>query len=186
MILILDSHSLSYLMGKVQSNEKEMEELYISLREKIFSFLLKYTQNHDTAMDLLQDTFVSFFQKYKDSKLKKEDAGALLFRIARNRSINYAKKFSTQKEFSGMHIEFHPDERSFEKKVLDKDTEFNLKTLMEELPQLEKDALYLRFVEEMSLQEISKILNTSLSSVSRIIARGTKQLIMMAKKRGIL
>ncbi|EMG20338.1 sigma-70 region 2 [Leptospira interrogans serovar Copenhageni str. LT2050] len=49
-------------------------------------------------MDLMQDTFLNFFRKYSDTDIDQEQAIRLLYTIARNRSINYSRKFSTVKE----------------------------------------------------------------------------------------
>lgn len=73
-----------------------MDALYREYSGKIFDFLYKYSSgNPEIAMDLMQDTFLNFFRKYSDTDIDQEQAIRLLYTIARNRSINYSRKFST-------------------------------------------------------------------------------------------
>ncbi|MEM7179636.1 MAG: sigma-70 family RNA polymerase sigma factor, partial [Spirochaetota bacterium] len=83
-----------------------MEQLYTKYSKRIFDYLYKYTNNEEVASDLMQDTFLSFYKSYIDKGFSEERSLMLLYTIAKNNSINYSKKFSTQKESSG-NVDFY-------------------------------------------------------------------------------
>lgn len=135
-------------------------------------------------MDLMQDTFLNFFRKYSDSDVDREQAIRLLYTIARNRSINYSRKFSTIKESGNSEMQdFQEQKLSFVRKAELKDLEERLLVCLDELEEDEKYALILRFMEDYSLATIAEIMNISVSTVSRLIVKGTAKVTEIAEKK---
>lgn len=162
-----------------------MERLYLVFRKRIYDFLYKYTKNSDTAMDLTQDTFLSFFKTYAGKDLSEEKAGMLLYRIARNRSINYAKKFSTVRETVSYTEDRSYASGGFEKRLELLDLESKLGECLDQLDPSEKEIIILRFVEGLNLTAIAEIMEISVSTASRLVIRATSNLIELAEKNGI-
>ncbi|MCC5813163.1 MAG: sigma-70 family RNA polymerase sigma factor [Leptospira sp.] len=162
-----------------------MEQLFRSMQKRIYDFLYKYTQNPETAMDLLQDTFLSFFKSYGDANLPEEQSIMLLYRIARNRSINFAKKFSTKNESQASEIFVVPDVRNFAKELETKDLENKLLECLDDLDPNEKEAIILKYVEGLNQSQIASILDVSISTVSRTITKATAKLLVMAREKEI-
>lgn len=137
-------------------------------------------------MDLMQDTFLNFFRKYSDSDVDREQAIRLLYTIARNRSINYSRKFSTVKESGNSEMQdFQEQKLSFVRKAELKDLEERLLVCLDELEEDEKYALILRFMEDYSLATIAEIMNISVSTVSRLIVKGTAKVTEIAEKKNL-
>lgn len=137
-------------------------------------------------MDLMQDTFLNFFRKYSDSDVDREQAIRLLYTIARNRSINYSRKFSTIKESGNSEMQdFQEQKLSFVRKAELKDLEERLLVCLDELEEDEKYALILRFMEDYSLATIAEIMNISVSTVSRLIVKGTAKVTEIAEKKNL-
>lgn len=169
----------------MQDKTHYMQSLYEINYKKIFDFLYKFTRNSDLAFDLTQDTFVSFFKSYLDDDLSNEKSIMLLYRIARNHSINFFKKFSTQKENSGNVEEYKSEKLSFETKLELGDMEEKLYQYIESLPEEQKTALLLKNVEGLTLVQISEIMGTSISTVSRLVVKATANLIQIAEKNNL-
>ncbi len=137
-------------------------------------------------MDLMQDTFLNFFRKYSDSDVDREQAIRLLYTIARNRSINYSRKFSTVKESGNSEMQdFQEEKLSFVRKAELKDLEERLLICLDELEEDEKYALILRFMEDYSLATIAEIMNISVSTVSRLIVKATAKVTEIAEKKNL-
>lgn len=185
MILLVDHLAETFPMGRMQSNREKMEKIYVSLQKRIYDFLLKYTQNPETAMDLLQDSFLSFFQSYQDKDLTEEESLMLLYRIARNRSINHSKKFSTQKEIHFPSEVYYPDKRNFVKELETEDLEKCMLECLEFLDPAEKEIIILKHIEELNLSEIGKIMDISVSTASRLGKRALKNLAEIASRKGV-
>lgn len=184
-VLILDSSGFSFPMGWMLGNRSAMERIYTSFQKRIYDFLYKYTQNVDTAMDLLQDTFLSFFKSYGDKNLSDEQAIMLLYRIARNRSINHSKKFSSIKEIQAIPDSSLSDSRSFVKDMEAEDMEARLLKCLDDLEESEREVIILRFIEDLNLTQIGEIMEISVSTASRLVGKATSRLLRLAKEKEI-
>ncbi|MCB1143847.1 MAG: sigma-70 family RNA polymerase sigma factor [Leptospiraceae bacterium] len=167
--------------------DKFLEELYLENRKRIFDFLFRFSNNFDTAMELMQDTFVSYIKNYSEREYSKERATMLLYTIARNLSINYSKKFSTIRESHTAEVDhFEHNVLSFEKKLENKDLETQLQNCLNELPEDLKTSYVLRILEDLSLSQIAEIMEISISTASRLVVKAQRTLYEMAKERKIL
>ncbi len=169
------------------SREKEfISRIYEKYNHQIFVFLMKYNHDFDIASDLMQDTFVSFFEKYQNSNLNDTDSLKLLYRISRNNSINYQNKLSTKKEKVVSLESYKVEKTSFVEEEELKDMEQRLYSCLKLLPEEQKTAFLLRNIEELKLEEISEIMNISISTASRLVVKATSKLLELAKEKGIL
>ena len=183
--ILLDYSANSTLLEWMLYKKLSMERLYASTQKRIYDFLFKYTRNSDTAMDLTQDTFLSFFNTYSDHNLSEEKSIMLLYTIARNRSINFAKKFSTMKENSALNEEIHATNTSFEKKLEWQDLENKLWQCLDELNEDERCIIELRHIQDYNLTQISEIMEISVSTASRMVVKATSNLLKLAEEKKI-
>lgn len=169
----------------MQDKNIYLKNLYEKFHKRIFDFLYKYTNNQDTASDLMQETFYSFFKSYGESDFPEEKALMLLYTIARNHSINYSRKFSTIREKTD-YIDIHSSKAtSFERKEELKEMEEKLFDCLSLLPEDQKTAVLLKAMEDLTLSQIAECMETSVSTVSRLVVKGTAKLLELAKKKGI-
>ncbi len=167
--------------GKISS----MEMLYKKAHKRIFDFLYKFTNNEEVALDLMQETFLSYYKYYSMNELPLEKSMMVLYTIARNNSINHSKKFSTKNESSFEKIEYKSGAASVEKNYELKDLEEKLFSHLSTLPEEQKTAVILKNVEDMTLQQISEIMEISISTASRLVTKGLASLVEYAKENGI-
>ncbi|TGK01932.1 sigma-70 family RNA polymerase sigma factor [Leptospira langatensis] len=169
------------------SRKDFMETLYRESSGRIFDFLYKYTGNQEVASDLMQDTFLNFFKKYSDSDLNKEQSLKLLYTIARNRSINHAKKFSTVKESGSDDMGHYKEEgQSFVRKTELSDLETRLMECLGDLEEGERYALVLKNIENYTLSDIAEVMDISVATASRLVVKATAKLLEIAKSKQIL
>ncbi|WCL47823.1 RNA polymerase sigma factor [Leptospira sp. GIMC2001] len=169
----------------MQDKKIEMAELYANTHKRIYDFLYKYCNNPDLAMDLMQDTFLNYFKSYGEQDLDQEKSIMILYTIARNRSINFGKKFSTQREKSAPVDDFKSERIGFEKKLELLDLENKLLNCLDELAEDEKECILLRHIEGLNLTQISGIMNISVSTASRLVVKSTANLLELAQKNNI-
>jgi RNA polymerase sigma factor (sigma-70 family) len=183
--ILLDYSGNSTLLEWMLDKKLSMEKLYASAQKRIYDFLFKYTRNSDTAMDLTQDTFLSFFKTYSEQDLSEEKSIMLLYTIARNRSINFAKKFSTMKENSALNEEIHATNTSFEKRLEWQDLESKLWQCLDYLNEDERCIIELRHIQDYNLTQISEIMGISVSTASRMVVKATSNLLKLAEEKKI-
>jgi len=163
-----------------------LEQLYAKSHKRIYDFLYKYTHNSETALDLMQDTFLNFQRAYEKSGLPEEKAIMVLYTIARNLSINFAKKHSNQKEISGLNLDRASNSMGQEKQAVYQDLEERLYSLLSELKEEEKVALLLKNVEGFSLAQIAQVLEVSISTASRLVTKAQERLVLLATERNLV
>lgn len=152
--------------------------------KKIFNYLLKMLRNREDAEDILQETFISFYQKMES--VSEEAHLAYLYRTAHNKALNHIKKQKKQKNSITVQaeMEYFPDQKKSEE-----NDDKNLHTLQKAFFSLsEKDAtlLEMQFYQKMSYKDIAAALEISERAVdSRLVRakRKMKKIISQETKR---
>lgn len=87
-----DEEKIQALLENIKcSDETAFEEFFYIYQPSVFHFLYHYTCDRQASEDLLQDTFIKFWQVREKLDLASSPT-ALLFRIARNLGINYVTR----------------------------------------------------------------------------------------------
>ena len=160
---------------------KQLVDLY---QDKTYSVCLGYLKNVEDAEDTTQEVFIELFRsiyKYKgDSALN-----TWIYRIAVNKSLEVIRRRKTKKRFSFLNTLFGKEE-AIEKNYADfnhpgiklenKERAEVLFRHIDKLPDNQRTAFQLHKIQEMSYQEISAIMNTSLSSIESLMFRAKKNL----------
>lgn len=155
------------------------EKIYADESDAIFRFCLVRVSDREQALDITQETFLRLWQS-----LNKEDTilnnKAFLFTVARRLIIDWYRK----KKSLSLDKMLWGDESSENDIIDDKATE-NLEAKLEgrylldkinELDYNHREPIYLRFVEDLSPQEIGKILGISANAASVRINRALLEL----------
>ncbi len=169
-----DPHKL--LISIANGDRNGFRKLYDLFSEKVYNTALSYVQNEADAEEITQDVFTSIFRnatKFKgDSAVK-----TWIYRITVNTSLNHIKK---KKRFSFLKFgESEIDKPDFEHPGVLLENKENAKTLfkvIDTLPDSQKTAFILSFVEELPRQEIADIMDISLKAVESLIQRAKKNL----------
>lgn len=153
--------------------EKDFFALYEKEGDALSRFAFYRVSDQEAAKDIVQSAFLKMWEVLVSGK-DIENKRAFLFRIASNLVIDRYRK---TKEYSldvlaemgfdapddaGVPIEDHIDTGS----ALE---------LLERLPEKTRDAVWLRMVEEWSVQDIAELADESVNAVSVRIHRGMKE-----------
>ncbi|WP_442265954.1 RNA polymerase sigma factor [Tenacibaculum sp. ZS6-P6] len=152
-----------YINGK----EIALEFLVRKHQQRIFSFIYSKVQDRDVAEDIFQDTFIKVIKTLKKGNYNEE--GKFLpwvMRISHNLVIDYFRKnnrmpfFNNSDEFDIFSI-ISDDALNAEKRIIKDQILLDVKNLIEELPEEQKEVLKMRIYMDMSFNEISE--NTGVS-----------------------
>lgn len=150
----------------------------------IYNLCLQYAPNKLDAEDLTQEVFAA---AYKNIHTFQGNAkvSTWIYSIALNKSKEFLRNQSRQKR-SGVHIEIQQEDGSDKEfaihfdhpgvKLEHKEEAQIVFQAIESLPDNQRDAFILHRIEGKSYEEISEILNTSLSSVESLMFRAKKKL----------
>jgi len=160
--------------------KKIFEKAYADNADALYRFTLSRVSNKDQAIDIVEDTYVRLWQTLQKQKV--EEPRALLYRIARNLIIDWYRKSKSisMQTFAGEdteNSEMHMD--MFAGNLVGVDVTLEAKMVIEKIAGLEpiyREAVYLRYVEELTPREIAEILGESPNVISVRINRGVKLL----------
>ncbi len=153
-----------------------LNDAYEQFSDVIFRYCLFQTSNREKALDLTQDVFIKTWEYILNGK-KIDNLKAFLYKVAKNLIIDYRRK---KKLFSlDQLLESGFDVKNEVNEIKRKEDLFELNSILEiinDLAEKEKEILFLRFVEDISVKEIAKILKKSESNISVQIHRSIKKL----------
>lgn len=178
-----------YLRLKQRDKEAFLKayDLYV---DSIYRFILFKVRSPEEAEDITSSVFLKTWDYIQNQKLKEyKTLKSFLYKVARNLVIDHYRKQARQKDVSinkddGSSIDL-PDEKqdTHDKIALDSDIQF----LMQKLTLLKdeyREAIVLRYVDDMSISEIANILEKNKGNVRVIIYRAIKALKELAQEKG--
>ncbi len=191
-----DSKNKLEFFRQVISGDKSSFSKFIRLyQKKIFNFCYSFFLDYAKAEDLMQETFLKFYQSSGNIK-QIEKLESYLFQVARNlcRDTHRKKKeilispIKDNSDSGGVSLEklTRPDTRTPEKKYISREQrEFRshqaaqLHEKMKDLDEDQRAAIYLIHFEKLSYAKAAKILQCPEGTVKSRVNRGIKSLSKM-------
>lgn len=168
----------------IKGNEIALEILIKRHQQRIYSFIYSKVQDKDITEDIFQDTFIKVIRTLKRGNYNEE--GKFLpwvVRIAQNLIIDYFRKnnrmpkFKNTEEFDIFSV-LSDGALNAENKIIKEQILNDVKELIEELPEEQKQVLKMRIYNDMSFNEISE--NTGVS-INTALGRMRYALINLRK-----
>jgi RNA polymerase sigma-70 factor (ECF subfamily) len=153
-------------------------------KDMVFNTSLGIVQNIEDAEDVAQEVFVQVYQSIASFKGEAK-ISTWLYRITITKSLDHQKKKKRKKRFAfvkslfGMEGEQTVDIPEFHHPGIaleNKEKAAELFRAIGKLPEMQKTAFTLNKIEGLSYQEISEVMETSLSSVESLIHRAKNNL----------
>ena len=157
-------------------------ELYGLFSDKVYNTALSYVQNEQDAEEITQDVFTNIYRNA--AKFKGESSlSTWIYRITVNTALNHIKR---KKRFSFLTFGASKmDQPDFEHPgvVLEnKEAAKALVKVIDTLPEKQKTAFILSFIEELPRQEVADIMELSLKAVESLLQRAKQQLRIKLEK----
>ncbi|HEX9601886.1 MAG TPA: sigma-70 family RNA polymerase sigma factor [Mariniflexile sp.] len=165
--LIQDSTLVS---NYIKGDESALEILINRHKQKIYSFIYSKVYDRDVAEDIFQDTFIKVIRTLKKGAYNEE--GKFLpwvMRISHNlvidffRKSNRMPKFDNTDEFNIFSV-LSDNSLNAENSIIKEQVETDVRRLVEELPQDQKEVLLMRIYEDLSFKEISDKTGVSINT----------------------
>jgi RNA polymerase sigma-70 factor, ECF subfamily len=176
----------SEIIKRLKSGDNEIFRMVVEKYQKmVLNCSYKFLRNRESAEDITQEVFLQIFESINsfraDSKLS-----TWIYRITVTKSLNHLKSLKRKKRFAILISLFGEDEveqripapgnMSPIKDLENQDRARVLNMALEKLPENQRIAFTLSKNNEMSYEEISSVLNTSISSVESLIYRAKTNL----------
>lgn len=154
----------------IDGNEAALCQLITRHKEKVFSFIYSKVYDRDVAEDIFQDTFIKVIRTLKRGAYNEE--GKFLpwvMRISHNLVIDYFRKnnrmpkFENNGDFNIFSV-LSDESLNAEKRLIKDQVADDVKRLIEELPEDQKNVLIMRIYKDMSFKEISEQTGVSINT----------------------
>jgi len=154
----------------LEGDENSFEVLLLKYKDRVFSQLLIMVKNRDLAEDLFQETFIKVVNTLKLGKYNHE--GKFLpwvKRIAHNLAIDHFRKLKKRSEVYNRDkydlISNIPEESMNIEEILVNDQILgSVKSLVDELPDEQREVLKMRIYMDLSFKEISEETGVSINT----------------------
>ncbi len=156
----------NYLSG----NEAALSLLIEKHQSKIYGFIYSKIADRDVSDDIFQDTFIKVIKTLKSNSYNEE--GKFLpwvMRIAHNLVVDHYRRnkkmplYRETEEFSIFSV-MRDSTPTIEKQLITEQVEFDLKRLIESLPDDQKQVLVMRMYQDLSFKEIADQTGVSINT----------------------
>jgi len=149
------------------------EELVYRYEKRIYAFVLLSCPNAADAQELTQDTFVRTFQAIAQFNSRYEFS-TWLFTIARRKCIDRHRRIRPATEELHPELAAGDDPAALVSRAEERNDLWELARRL--LPATQYQALWLRYVEEMSLAQVAQALSQSLTHVKVLLFRARRSM----------
>jgi len=154
----------------IDGNERSLEILVGRHKQRIYSFIYSKVLDRDISEDIFQDTFIKVINTLKKGSYNEE--GKFLpwvMRIAHNLVIDHFRKdnrmpsFKNTDEFDIFSV-LSDSSLNAEKRIIKDQIHMDVRNLVDELPEDQKQVLMMRIYRDMSFKEISEQTGVSINT----------------------
>lgn len=180
--MTINSENIDYCRLKwiqFKDGDKEAFAFFYNMYiDSLFNYGLKICSDEDTVKDAMQEIFIDLYLNREKNKTSPENLKYYLFlALKRNlvKRLQKNRKFETgNPAFKGTDdIEF-----SIEYELIEKEQQEEIQkkviNALNQLPDRQKEAIYLRFNEALDYAEIANILGITIESVRKQVYRALK------------
>jgi RNA polymerase sigma-70 factor (ECF subfamily) len=154
----------------IQGNEACLEMLINRHKERIFTTIILIVKDSYIAEDLFQETFIKIIKNLKKGKYNEE--GKFLpwaIRIARNMAIDYFRKMKrmptiTDSEGDDVFRKIKISTENREQEIIRNEDEHRVRSMIDRLPEEQRQVLILRHYGDLSFKEIAEMTNVSINT----------------------
>ncbi len=143
------------------------EDAFRQFGDRVFSAAFSATGSKEDAADMVQDTFLKYWDTDQDFT-DENHIKAWLLRVAINRSRDLLRSFWHRKKV--------PWEDYMEELTFEEPEDKSLFEAVMELPRKYRVTIHLHYYEDLSVSEIAEILHTTERTVKSQLSRGRKLL----------
>ncbi len=159
-------------------DESAFDEIYEKFKLPLYRFCLRMISDEESALDIVQDVFLKLYENINSVETI-SSLSSLLFKMARNRCLNFLHDKKVKIEIEQVEINF---ESEIEKEFEIKEARENLQKVLNMLDDDYREILILREWNGFSYDEIASILGTTVPAVKSKLFKARKKLTEIYKK----
>lgn len=175
-----------------QGNNDAFDTLLQRHQNRVFNYILRIVKNEDVANDIFQDTFVKAITNIRKGRYT--DNGkfpAWITRIAHNLIIDFYRQEKSENvqscdaEDVDLLNRKELSEANIEDLLIDEQIKDDVRMLVDELPESQREVLMMRYYRNMSFKEIAEITGVSINTALGRMRYALMNMRRIASERNI-
>lgn len=173
-------------------DELALKSLITRHEKKVFSYIMLSVKSRELAEDIFQDTFIKVINTIRSGNYKEEGKFIQwVMRIASNLKIDYFRKvqrmpaFETNGEFDIFDV-IYGTEPSAEQKIITEQIYTELRSLIQLLPDEQREVLEMRIYQDISFKDIAEITDVSINTAVGRMRYALINLRKIIKERNVV
>src|SRR5262249_31768358 len=168
------------------ANRADFELLYERHSREVWALAYARWMNADTALDIMQETFLRLWKQIESGE-NIVNPRAWVLRVARNLAEDHAKSAFRRngthppQTMNGVQSRDVPPLENLERE----ETFGQLRSILQEMPQSDREILTLRYALEYNTGEIAELLNINATAVHMRLSRARQRLAERLKAQGV-
>lgn len=171
-----------FTKGNIETATNEFVRRY---KNFIYLIAYRYVKNHDDAEDITQDVFIDAIRKLKDFR-QESSLKTWLYRITVNKAKNHLRRktlltfisFARPDDESDLDFPDKSQSNNYESKELEE----KFLEILSNLPEKQREVFSLRYFEDLSFNEISDMLGTSVGGLKANYFHAVRKIAKEMKK----
>lgn len=167
-----------------QGDQTAFGLIYDQLIDPIYRYVYFKTPSVEVAEDLTEDVFFKAWKNLKKYKSQGVPFSSWVFRIAHNEVVNFYRQNKEVLELDETWQDYKTEnspENLMERQFIQKEIQIALR----DLPEQQAQAVILKYINDLSNQEISETMNKSETAVRILLSRGLAKLQSILKHKGL-
>ncbi len=168
----LDKYTDEQLVAAYASGDNEaFDALLLRHKSRLFTYIVQMVRDRDLADDIFQETFVKAITTIRQGRYSAFGKfSAWITRIARNLAIDSFRAEKSEATVSTDDTNFDVlnrrelSEETVEDAMIDLQIEHDVRRLVDELPEPQREVLMMRFYKNFSFKEIAEMTGVSINT----------------------
>ncbi len=161
-------------------------------KAKLFNYILSMVKDSNLADDIFQETFVKAITTIKQGRYNDQGKfSAWLCRIARNLVIDTFRQEKSECAVSADGVSYDIlnradlSEGTIEDELIDLQIESDIRSLIDSLPEVQREVLTMRFYRDLSFKEIAEFTGVSINTALGRMRYAILNLRRLAKEKSV-
>lgn len=162
----------------IHGDQSAFDHMYITHAKDLYKYGFRFTQDSELIKDVIQDVYVHIWES-KNGLIIQKSIKFYLFSAFRReviKRVNAACKFETLEEYHSKISWEVSFQEILEQNQISLESSCKLGQAIDGLPLRQKEAIYLRYIQELNYDEISELMGVQIPSIYNLIFKGIKSL----------
>lgn len=178
----------------IDGNNRAFDILLSRHQEKVFAYFFSVVKNQEMAEDLFQDVFIKIVVRLKQGQYAEHGKfSSWLMRIVHNHVIDYFRTLPSEVVISKDSVSYDllksngagVVSENCETEMIDRQLMEEVKDLIKQLPENQREVLEMRYFEDLSFKEIAQKTDCSINTALGRMHYAINNLKRMANAHGV-